>query len=73
LAQVYQPGKGLAFHFDKDESLLVTEGRTVNPILSSVLYLTGSTQAGSRREGAPAVHTSSPAAAGLHCQGSSPA
>jgi hypothetical protein len=39
--QVYQNGSGLAWHFDKDEQLLLKEGRVVTPLLSSVLYLTG--------------------------------
>ncbi len=38
--QVYHtPGKGLAFHWDKDEALMASSGRMVNPILSSVVYL----------------------------------
>jgi hypothetical protein len=52
--QVYEPGKGLKFHFDKDEQLLVAEGRMVHPLLSSVLYLTGDAGAGGEpRQGAP--------------------
>lgn len=39
--QIYEAGRGLAFHFDKDEHAMKEEGRMVNPILSSVLYLTG--------------------------------
>ena len=39
--QVYEGGRGLAFHFDKDEHAMKEEGRMVTPILSSVLYLTG--------------------------------
>lgn len=39
--QVYQPGKGLAFHFDKDEHAMKERSEMVQPILSSVLYLTG--------------------------------
>eukprot|EP00884_Botryococcus_braunii_P016471 jgi/Botrbrau1/3507/Bobra.341_2s0036.1 len=39
--QVYQPGRGLAFHFDKDEKLFKNEGRMVHPIFSSILYLYG--------------------------------
>ena len=38
-AQVYTPGAGLAFHFDKDEELLIQTGRIEHPIFSSVLYL----------------------------------
>jgi hypothetical protein len=49
--KVYEPGRGLAFHFDKDEHLLVSDGAMVNPVWSSVLYLTGSCDAGARREG----------------------
>ena len=41
VVQVYQPGKGLAFHFDKDEHALKESSEMVQPILSSVLYLTG--------------------------------
>lgn len=40
--QVYEGGRGLGFHFDKDEHVMAAEGRMINPILSSVLYLTGS-------------------------------
>ena len=40
--QIYEPGRGLAFHFDKDEHLLIEEGRMAHPAWSSVLYLTGS-------------------------------
>jgi hypothetical protein len=40
---VYQPGKGLGFHFDKDEHVMRSSGVMLNPIWSSVLYLTGST------------------------------
>ncbi|KAH7619643.1 hypothetical protein Ndes2526B_g06625 [Nannochloris sp. 'desiccata'] len=39
--QMYDAGRGLAFHFDKDEHAMKEEGRMVNPIFSSVLYLTG--------------------------------
>lgn len=39
--QVYEGGRGLAFHFDKDEHAMKEEGRMVTPVLSSVLYLTG--------------------------------
>ncbi|EIE26255.1 hypothetical protein COCSUDRAFT_64407 [Coccomyxa subellipsoidea C-169] len=41
--QVYERGKGLAFHFDKDEHLFKEDRRMVHPMLSSILYLTGST------------------------------
>lgn len=55
LVQVYEPGKGLKFHFDKDEQLLVAEGRMVHPLLSSVLYLTGDAGAAEEpRQGAAA-------------------
>ena len=43
IVQVYQPGKGLAFHFDKDEHAMKERSEMVQPILSSVLYLTGDT------------------------------
>jgi hypothetical protein len=39
--QLYRPGAGLAFHFDKDEARLVRDGAMRHPLLSSVLYLTG--------------------------------
>lgn len=42
LNQVYKPGVGLGFHFDKDEHLLKLTGEMVHPAWSSVLYLTGS-------------------------------
>ncbi|BDA41198.1 hypothetical protein COCOBI_01-8530 [Coccomyxa sp. Obi] len=41
--QVYEQGKGLAFHFDKDEHLFKQEQRMHHPLLSSILYLTGPT------------------------------
>ena len=44
-AQVYQPGKGLAFHFDKDEHAMKERRQMLQPILSSVLYLTGDASA----------------------------
>lgn len=40
-AQVYEPGKGLAFHFDKDEHAMKEKHQMIQPVLSSVLYLTG--------------------------------
>ena len=40
--QVYQPGVGLNFHFDKDEHCMKDRHEMVHPELSSVLYLTGS-------------------------------
>lgn len=39
--QIYEHGRGLAFHFDKDEHLLSKEGRMVHPIVNSIIYLTG--------------------------------
>ena len=39
--QVYEPGKGLAFHFDKDEHAMEENHQMIQPVLSSVLYLTG--------------------------------
>lgn len=51
--QIYEPGRGLAFHFDKDEHLLAAEGRMAHPAWSSVLYLTGGDGDGAPREGAP--------------------
>ena len=39
--QVYKPGKGLAFHFDKDEHAMKEKQQMIQPVLSSVLYLTG--------------------------------
>ena len=40
--QVYEPGKGLDFHFDKDETLMKERGKMRHPHVSSILYLTGS-------------------------------
>jgi len=40
-AQVYTGGRGLEFHFDKDEHAMKTRGEMRTPILSSVLYCTG--------------------------------
>lgn len=42
--QVYDRGKGLAFHFDKDETLMAQQKIMRQPALSSILYLTGSCQ-----------------------------
>jgi uncharacterized membrane protein YgcG len=39
--QVYRNGRGLAFHVDKDEHAMKTRGEMINPVHSSVLYLTG--------------------------------
>ena len=44
--QVYEPGKGLAFHFDKDEHAMKEKQQMVQPVLSSVLYLTGDSTQG---------------------------
>ena len=41
LCQIYEHGRGLAFHFDKDEHLLKEEGTMVHPIINSIIYLTG--------------------------------
>ena len=38
----FRSTNGLGFHFDKDEAALVDEGAMRHPILSSVLYLSGS-------------------------------
>ena len=51
LVQVYEPGKGLAFHFDKDEHAMKERHEMIQPVLSSVLYLTGDAIQG--RLGAP--------------------
>ena len=48
LPQVYEQGKGLPFHFDKDESLFKAQQEMVHPMLSSVLYLTGASAAPKR-------------------------
>ena len=37
--QVYTPGAGLRFHFDKDEAAMAATGLMRNPVWSSVLYL----------------------------------
>lgn len=52
LLQVYEQGKGLPFHFDKDESLFKQQQEMAHPMLSSVLYLTGASAA-PRRLGEP--------------------
>lgn len=41
LCQIYEHGRGLAFHFDKDEHLLKEEGTMMHPIVNSIIYLTG--------------------------------
>lgn len=43
-AQVYTGGRGLAFHIDKDEYAMKHRREMVNPVYSSVLYLSGSTR-----------------------------
>lgn len=40
-AQVYKGGRGLAFHVDKDEYAMKHRREMINPLYSSVLYLTG--------------------------------
>ena len=45
MLQVYEPGKGLAFHFDKDEHAMKERHQMLQPVLSSVLYLTGESTA----------------------------
>ena len=44
--QIYERGRGLTFHFDKDEHVMKASGAMVNPLRSSVLYLTGSSGGG---------------------------
>lgn len=55
--QVYEGGRGLAFHFDKDEHAMKQSGVMVNPILSSVLFLTSSSSESSQAPQAPLVLT----------------
>ena len=43
-SQVYHGGRGLEFHFDKDESRVKTKGEFHFPILSCVIYLTDDTE-----------------------------
>jgi hypothetical protein len=52
--QIYEGGRGLGFHFDKDEHAMSEQGQMVNPILSSVLYLTGSRGDSLRQASVPA-------------------
>lgn len=47
--QQYQSGKGLAFHFDKDEALMREQTSMHHPMCSSVFYLTG--DAAEQRQG----------------------
>lgn len=49
--QKYEQGKGLAFHFDKDEHALRTRGTMKHPQYSSVVYLTG--DRARQRQGGP--------------------
>jgi hypothetical protein len=63
--QVYEPGKGLGFHFDKDEHVMRSSGRMLNPIWSSVLYLTGST--GPATAAAAAANGNSSTSSGQDC------
>jgi len=45
--QVYDvPGKGLPFHFDKDELAMATDGSLRHPLLSCVLYLNSEEECG---------------------------
>lgn len=46
--QVYKRGQGLAFHFDKDETLYKKSGDMKHPVHSSILYLTGTATEGRR-------------------------
>jgi hypothetical protein len=39
--QEYRAGRGLAFHFDKDEVAMEEHGEMHQPKFSSILYLTG--------------------------------
>lgn len=48
--QKYDHGKGLAFHFDKDEALMRQDRAMSHPLWSSVFYLTG--KQATRRQGA---------------------
>ena len=54
-AQVYKPGKGLSFHFDKDEEVMKTTGAMQHPTWSSVLYLNSAEECESPRLGATLV------------------
>jgi hypothetical protein len=42
--QKYQAGRGLAFHFDKDEVAMKEKGEMLQPKFSSIFYLTGDTR-----------------------------
>lgn len=50
-SQVYRGGRGLKFHFDKDESRVKTKGEFQFPIFSCVVYLTDGTQEQEQRQG----------------------
>lgn len=52
--QSYEAGRGLTFHFDKDEHIMAQRKEMSHPVLSCILYLTGSSA--SPRQGAPPVH-----------------
>ena len=43
--QVYEPGAGLDFHFDKDEARFRETTTMQHPTLSMILYLYGDSQA----------------------------
>ena len=51
--QTYEAGRGLAFHFDKDEQRYRDQRVMAHPLLSTVLYLAG--DAGAARLGAQAL------------------
>ncbi len=54
--QVYNtPGKGLSFHWDKDEHVMASDGAMVHPALSSVLYLNSAAECASPALGATMV------------------
>ena len=40
--QTYEHGRGLSFHFDKDEHIMAERGEMEHPLHSSILYITGS-------------------------------
>lgn len=56
--QAYRPGRGLAFHMDKDEALMRSQGLVVTPIFSSVLYLTGGFGEGELPQGGAVISLS---------------
>ena len=53
--QIYEHGRGLAFHFDKDEHLLSSKGQMVHPMVNSIVYLTG--DSARSRLGAHSLHS----------------